>query len=84
MILDFLSTKPIWSASFAVGTGVASGILTLLQVLTPIIGFSAALLGLGVALLTFLIKLREYREQTYVARRKKDDRDDRIKEDNRK
>lgn len=63
MILDFLATKPIFAGSFAVIAGTTSAILTLLQVLTPIIGFLAAVLGLGVGLLTFLIKWREYRSK---------------------
>jgi hypothetical protein len=44
------------------GAGFISGVLTWLQVITPVIGFIGALLGAGAGLITLLIKWREWRQ----------------------
>jgi hypothetical protein len=39
-----------------------SGILTFLKVLTPILGFAGAALGVAAGIITLLIKIREYKQ----------------------
>jgi len=57
---QLLEQKP--QLGFAVSAaGLASGLLTWLQYLTPIVGFAGAVFGCAAGILTFAIKLREWR-----------------------
>ena len=76
-----IQSKPVVGYVGA-GFGALSGLLTLLKVLTPLLGFAGAVFGAAAGLLTLLIKWREYKDRVYKDRRKLDDRDDRIREDN--
>lgn len=43
------------------GGGAVSGFLTMIKVLTPILGFLGALLGFTAGIITLIVKLRELR-----------------------
>lgn len=51
--------KPLF-ATTAIGGGFISGLLTWLQVITPVIGFLGAVLGLTAGIITVMIKWREW------------------------
>lgn len=57
-IVSFLADKPLFGAVGSVGGGLAA-LLTKIQLLTPIIGFFAAITGLLIGLLTLVLKSRD-------------------------
>jgi len=59
--IDFLSVKP--HVGFAlVGGGFLSGVMTLLQILTPILGFLGAAIGFAAGIYTFLSARRNWKQ----------------------
>jgi len=66
----FITMKYLWNIieakphfGFALsGVGAAAGLMTFLKMLTPVIGFSTAVLGLIAAIITVRIKLREWKQ----------------------
>lgn len=60
-LFNLIAEKPYIGFSLT-GAGFLSGLLTLLKVLTPILGFVGAALGVAAGVFTLLIKYREWKQ----------------------
>lgn len=59
-LIDVIESRPILAYA-VVGQGILSSLLVWLKMMTPIIGFASAVIGLAAATITLMIKLREWR-----------------------
>lgn len=60
--MNLLAHRPSLGYGLA-AAGFASGVLTWVKILTPILGFAGAAFGCAAGFLTLLIKWREYRNK---------------------
>lgn len=58
----FFSNHPLIGAGLGLSSGVTA-LLTWVKVLSPVIGIVGTIFGAAAAVLTFVIKLREFRAQ---------------------
>lgn len=61
-LMAVIESKPIVGYVLA-GQGGVAGLMVMLKMLTPVIGFFSAVLGLAAAVITVIIKVKELKDK---------------------